>query len=200
MPSIDIFVNSINVNINGNKIGNDKTGYNVPFELALAIIDAIIVDEIPIPKFPKINVHKKSNKFWMTKVSNKALYSKAIMMFIEKTKIRLNKSLPEKIADGDAISCNVNVVPRSSSETNALDNPDIAEKKIITQNNPPERYWLIFSCPIEKRITLIVTIINIARELIAYLVLISEAKSFLKSENADIGISISLLLLLYYYF
>jgi len=58
-------------------------------------------------------------------------------------------------------------VPLSSSETNARDKPDIAEKNITTHSNPPVRYSDIFSCPIENKITEIVTRINIARALIA---------------------------------
>lgn len=55
---------------------------------------------------------------------------------MQKTKIKLNRSLPENIVEGAAIKCNVKLVPRSSSETNALAKPDIAEKNITTQNNP----------------------------------------------------------------
>jgi hypothetical protein len=76
-------------------------------------------------------------------------------------------SLPEKIVAGEAIKWRVKVVPRSSSETNARESPDIAEKKITTQSNPPVKYSLIFSLPIEKRITLIVIRINIAKAFIA---------------------------------
>ncbi len=50
----------------------------------------------------------------------------------------------------------------------------MAEKKITTQNNPPVNEGEIFSFPIEKRITLIAIMMNIARELIAYRVLNSE--------------------------
>ena len=87
---------------------------------------------------------------------------------------------------GDAINCNVRVVPLSSSETKARESPDIAEKKITTQSSPPVRYSDIFSVPMEKRMTLIVTRINIASALIAYRVLISEWKSFLNKAQAFI--------------
>ena len=79
----------------------------------------------------------------------------------------LNNSFPVKTVEGEAISCNVNDVPRSSSLTNARERPDIAEKNITTQNKPPVSPAEIFSFPIEKRITLIATIMNIANELIA---------------------------------
>ena len=82
---------------------------------------------------------------------------------------------------GDAISCSVKVVPRSSSETKARDKPDIAEKKITTQKSPPERKSLIFSFPMENKITLIVTTINIMSEFIAYRIRSSDAKSFLNN-------------------
>ena len=34
-------------------MGKERTGYNVPFDPAFAIIAAIIVDEIAMPIFPK---------------------------------------------------------------------------------------------------------------------------------------------------
>ena len=73
-------------------------------------------------------------------------------MFIRKTRIKLNNSFPVNTVAGEAINCNVNDVPLSSSLTKARESPDIAE---------------IFSFPIENSITLIATIINIASELIA---------------------------------
>lgn len=88
-------------------------------------------------------------------------------MFIKKTSIMLNNNFPVKTVSGEAINCNVNDVPLSSSLTNARERPDIAEKNITTQNNPPVNPGEIFSLPIEKSITLIATIMNIANELIA---------------------------------
>lgn len=88
-------------------------------------------------------------------------------MFIKKTSIMLNNNFPVNTVAGDAINCSVRDVPLSSSLTNARERPDIAEKKITTQNNPPVKPGEIFSFPIEKSITLIATIINIASELIA---------------------------------
>lgn len=88
-------------------------------------------------------------------------------MFIKKTKIKLKKSLPVKTVAGEAISCKVKVVPLSSSLTKARARPDIAEKNITTQNSPPVKLAEIFSLPIENRITLIATMMNMASELIA---------------------------------
>ena len=79
----------------------------------------------------------------------------------------LNNNFPVKTVAGEAINCKVNDVPLSSSLTKARERPDIAEKKITTQNNPPVKLGDMFSFPIEKSITLIATIINIASELIA---------------------------------
>lgn len=90
-----------------------------------------------------------------------------ITIFIKKTSIKLNSSFPLKTVAGEAINCRVKDVPRSSSLTKARDKPDMAEKNITTQNNPPVRAGEIFSFPIEKRITLIAIITNIAKELIA---------------------------------
>ncbi len=84
-------------------------------------------------------------------------------MFIKKTSKILNKSFPVNTVEGLAISCKVSVVPRSSSDTKARDSPDIAEKNITTHKSPPVRYSDIFSLPTEKRITLIVTSMNIAK-------------------------------------
>jgi len=88
-------------------------------------------------------------------------------VFIAKTRKILKISLPEKTVVGDAVNCRANVVPLSSSETNALDKPDIAVKNITTQKSPPVKPGLIFSCPTENNITLIAIIINIAKALIA---------------------------------
>jgi hypothetical protein len=88
-------------------------------------------------------------------------------IFITKTRIKLKRSFPVKTVEGEAISCSVKDVPLSSSLTNARERPDIAEKKITTQNNPPVNPGEMFSFPMEKRITLIATIMNITSELIA---------------------------------
>ena len=166
-PSIENFVSSSKIKIKGNNIGNDKTGYKVPFEPAFEIIAAIIVDAAAIPKFPSIKAKRNKPRFLIINESNKMEYKRKITIFIAKTRIKLKRSFPENTVPGEAINCNVNVVPRSSSETKARESPDIAEKKITTQSNPPARYSDIFSVPIEKRITLIVTRINIANALIA---------------------------------
>jgi len=93
---------------------------------------------------------------------------------MQNTSIRLNNNFPENTVDGEAIKCRVKLVPLSSSETKARAKPDIAEKNITTQNKPSVKLCVIFSFPIEKRITLIATIMNITSEFTAYLVLSSE--------------------------
>lgn len=148
-------------------MGKDNTGYNVPFELAFEMIAAIMVDEIAMPILPKMNAITKSQMFRMTNESNSIENKTVITQFIRKTRRRLKTNLPEKTVDGAASNCSVIAVPRSSSETNARDKPDIAEKNITTQSNPPVNTSDIFSLPTEKSITLIVTRINIASALIA---------------------------------
>jgi hypothetical protein len=176
-PSELNLVSSRSIKISGNKIGKESTGYNVPFELAFAIIAAIIVEETAIPIFPKIRESINNPQLLIINDSNKITNKNVIDRFIKNTRRRLNINFPEKIVEGDAINCSVNVVPLSSSDTNARDKPDIAEKKITIQNNPPVRYSLIFSLPIENIITLIVTSINIANAFIAYRVLSSDCQS-----------------------
>ncbi len=103
---------------------------------------------------------------------------------MQNTSIKLNNNFPENTVEGEAIKCRVKLVPLSSSDTNALAKPDIAEKNMTTQNNPSVKLCVIFSFPIEKRITLIATMINMTSEFIAYLVLSSERKSFLYNAYA----------------
>ena len=103
-PSIANKVNRTEVIINGSKIGKESTGYKVPFEPAFAIIAAIIVDATAIPIFPRINARMNNNKFLITNSSKSAEYRIVIIIFIAKTKIKLNKSLPVNIVDGAAIS------------------------------------------------------------------------------------------------
>ena len=54
VPLMHDFDKSINVNISGSKIGKLSTGYNVPFELAFAIIAAKTVEAEAIPKLPRM--------------------------------------------------------------------------------------------------------------------------------------------------
>ena len=93
---------------------------------------------------------------------------------MQKTRTILKNNFPEKIVVGAATNWSARVVPRSSSETNARERPDIAEKKITTQNSPAVKLCVIVSFPTENKMTLIATITNIANEFTAYLVLISE--------------------------
>lgn len=148
-------------------MGNDNTGYKVPLAPAFDIIAAIIVEATASPTFPSINDMAKSEKFLIINESNRAEYKKAIIIFMQKTRIKLNRSFPKNIVEGAATKCNAKLVPLSSSETKTRANPDIAEKNITTQNNPPDKFCEIFSFPIENNITLIATIINIAKEFTA---------------------------------
>ena len=148
-------------------MGKDKTGYSVPFAEAFEIIAAIIVEEIAMPTLPSKNAKVKSKKFFITNDSNKIENKNVIAIFIKKTSSKLKISLPEKIVEGEAIRCSVIVVPRSSSDTNARESPDIAEKKITTHKSPPVKKGDIFSLPTENIITLIVTSMNIASAFIA---------------------------------
>ncbi len=104
VPSIENFVNSNKIKINGSNIGNDKTGYKVPFEPVLAIIAAIIVEADAIPAFPSIKATRKSKKFRIINDSNNNEYRIVITIFIAKTRIRLNISLPLNMVFGAAIS------------------------------------------------------------------------------------------------
>ena len=103
-PSIANKVNLTEVIINGSNIGKESTGYNVPFEPALAMIAAMIVDETAIPIFPKMKARINNNKFLITNSSKRTEYKNVIVIFIAKTKIKLKRSLPVKIVEGDAIS------------------------------------------------------------------------------------------------
>ena len=72
MPSIEYDVNITEIKINGSKIGNDRTGYNVPFAPAFEIIAAIIVDAIANPMFERKNVNRNNKIFLIINSSNKA--------------------------------------------------------------------------------------------------------------------------------
>jgi len=97
-------VNLTEVIIKGSKIGNERTGYNVPLEPALAIIAAIIVEETAIPIFPRKKVNIKRTRFLITNSSKSAEYNNVIVIFIINTKIKLKRSFPVKIVEGAAIS------------------------------------------------------------------------------------------------
>ena len=103
-PSIANKVNLTEVIIKGSKIGKDRTGYKVPFDPAFAIIAAIIVAETAIPILPNIKVIINNSIFLITNSSNRAEYKSVIIIFIANTKIKLKRSLPVKIVEGDAIS------------------------------------------------------------------------------------------------
>ena len=85
-------------------MGNDSTGYSVPFELALDIIAAIIVEDMAIPKLPKINAARKRRKLLITNDSNRRKKRILIAIFIKKTRSTLKSNLPENIFHGLAIN------------------------------------------------------------------------------------------------
>lgn len=58
IPSMAKDVSLTEVKISGSNMGKERTGYNVPFDPALAIIAAIKVEEIAIPILPSTNVKK----------------------------------------------------------------------------------------------------------------------------------------------
>ena len=58
IPSMAKEVSLTEVKISGSNMGKERTGYNVPFDPALAIIAAINVEEIAIPMLPNIKVKK----------------------------------------------------------------------------------------------------------------------------------------------
>ena len=79
---------------------------------------------------------------------------------------------------GDAINCRTRTVPRSSSLTKILDNPDIAVKKITTQYIPDKSSTEGLSDRNANRIVETAVTTNIRSALKAYLVLISDLTSF----------------------
>ena len=58
IPSMAKEVSLTEVKISGSNMGKERTGYNVPFDPALAIIAAINVEEIAMPMLPNIKVNK----------------------------------------------------------------------------------------------------------------------------------------------
>jgi len=83
------------------------------------------------------------------------------------------------------MSCKVITVPRSSSLTNVLESPDIAEKNITIHRIPASRLGETLSPAMEKRTIESVTTTNITRALSAYLVFSSDCKSFVKTVTVD---------------
>lgn len=103
-PSIENLVISRRVKIRGSKIGKERTGYKVPFELAFEMIEAIIVDDTAMPIFPNIKAVMKRDTLAITKESNSTEYKKVMAIFIRKTKRRLKISFPLKMVEGFAIN------------------------------------------------------------------------------------------------
>lgn len=153
----------------------------MPFELALAIIAAIIVEADTIPKLPSITVKPKAKKFliWIPVIKENR---KKITMLSEKVSTKLKRSLPRNTSVAPAESFSASEVPVSSSLMNTRESPLIAVKKITIQNSPERIVSSTFSSPSENLIIEIVIITNINRELMTYLFLISDFISFLRIE------------------
>lgn len=162
--------------IKGKRSGKDNTGYNVPFEFAFEIRAAIIVRTEANPKLPKTIVRMKYKGLLTCSsvTSMKRITMKRFMMNVRNV---LKKSLPRKTEFESVMSFSVSEVLRSSSETNTLAKPFELEKKIIIHSKPANISVVSFSSPSENLIIEITTMINISRELAAYLVRISECKS-----------------------
>ena len=73
--------------------------------------------------------------------------------FSEKVSTKLKNNLPTYTGVGRAMSCSVGTVPRSSSLTNVLDNPDMLEKKMMTHSIPARTSLLTDSLPRENKMT-----------------------------------------------
>lgn len=69
IPSMEKEVSCTDVKISGSNMGKERTGYNVPFEPAFAIIAAIRVEEIAMPMLPMIKVKRNKIKFRITNSS-----------------------------------------------------------------------------------------------------------------------------------
>ena len=177
-PAADNFPASIKLRSSGRSTGNASTGYKVPFEFALEIIAAIMVEAETSPKFPKKNVTVNPVRFLII-IPVAPIKRTNIIMFITNDKVKLNISFPARTSGCEADNFKANDVSFSSSLINTLERPLDAEKKTTIQNKPDRISLSVFSSPNENLIIAIVTITNIRRELKAYLVLNSDLKSFL---------------------
>ncbi len=177
-PELASFVALITVISSGSITGKAKTGYSVPFVFALDIIAAIIVDADTIPIFPSRTINTNAEKFFISKfvISIKSI---KIKIFTKKVSARLKNNFPIKILIGSTLSLRAKDVSFSSSLMNTRASPLIAAKKITIHKSPESISLSTFSSPMENLIIDIVTSTNIRRELITYLFLNSDLKSFL---------------------
>jgi len=94
--------------------------------------------------------------------------------------MQLKRSFPKKTPVGLELSFKVCEVSFSSSFIKTLASPLIAAKKITIHKRPDRILLSTISSPIENLIIDIVTITNIKSELITYLFLTSDLRSFFK--------------------
>ena len=153
----------------------------MPFEFALAMMAAIIVDADTIPKLPRTTVKLKPRKFFICIPVIKEKRKK-ITMFKENVRTKLKRSFPRKTSVAPAESLRASDVPVSSSLMNTRERPLIAVKKITIQNRPERIVSSTFSSPRENLIMEMVMITNISNELMTYLFFISDFISFLRIE------------------
>jgi hypothetical protein len=177
-PALASLVAFITVIKSGSITGKARTGYKVPLVFALDIIAAIIVEADTIPIFPSRIIIINAEKFFISKLVIKTNNIK-IKILIKKVSTRLNNNFPIKILIGSTLSLRAKDVSFSSSLINTRASPLIAAKKITIQSRPERISPSTFSSPIENLIMDIVTSTNIKSELITYLFLSSDLKSFL---------------------
>jgi hypothetical protein len=80
---------------NGIRIGNERTGYKVPFVFALAIIAAIIVAEDANPRLPRKIVIRKTAADLMIKAGNTTRYKTVTADESISVKPQLNINFPK---------------------------------------------------------------------------------------------------------
>ncbi len=172
------FVPLITDNKRGRSTGNERTGYNVPFAFAFEIIAAIIVEADTSPVLPSTNMIM--NPF-ISVISSPVISKNKITItrLSAKVSVKLKSSFPKNISVAPADSFKAGDVSFSSSFMNTLARPLEAEKNTAIHNKPARTSFDTVSFPIENRIIDIITITNIRSEFTAYLLLISEIRSFL---------------------
>src|SRR5579862_7065324 len=119
-------------------------------------------------------------RFLTTKFVTTSSNSTTVKRLRPASRTRLTISLPKYTVIGSAINRSVITVPRSSSETNARDKPDIDEKNMTTQRIPESISGETDSLPIANKIMETAVTTNITSALIAYRVRNSDRRSLRK--------------------
>ncbi len=99
-PSTDNLVASITLIRSGNKIGNESTGYRVPFEFAFDMIAAMNVEAVERPKVPITTVMRKIKGDLTVNAGMVSMYATIIIMFKTYMSRELKRSLPIRTEDG----------------------------------------------------------------------------------------------------